>query len=80
MGRRRGKMGAPSASRRVERPRDWVGEAFLLAKEANIPDPLSMSIVEFNAMLEQVARGELRRLPSGPMDARAYVDSYSQRF
>lgn len=72
-------MGTPSASRRVERPRDWIGEAFLLAKECHIPDPLALSVGEFTAMLEHVARGELRRVDSGPMDTRAYVDSIAAR-
>lgn len=67
-------MGTPFASReRRELGRDWIREAYVLSTEANIPDPLGLSVAEFDAMLSAVAQGAPRR--SEPMDARAHVEA-----
>lgn len=67
-------MGAPFArGERRERPREWLKEAYILATQANIPDPLSLPVPEFNGWLEAVADGAPVR--GGPIDARSYVDS-----
>lgn len=67
-------MGTPFAGDGgPERRRDWLAEAYLLATVANIPDPLSLPVAEFNAFLRMVARGDARRV--APVDPRSYVDS-----
>ena len=65
-----GKMGTPFAGR--ERRREWLEEAYLLATQAFIPDPLALTVSEFNAYSSLVARGSPQR--TLPTDPREYVE------
>lgn len=67
-------MGAPFDSGAVERPRDWLTEAYVLASVVGIADPLALPVAEFNGYIRASSRGEARR--AGPMDARGYVEQW----
>ena len=64
-------MGTPVAQ--GDRRREWLDEAYLLATQANIPDPLGLTVWEFNGLSRLVARGAPQRI--GPSDARSYVEA-----
>lgn len=64
-------MGTPVAER--DRRREWLEEAYLLATQANIPDPLGLSVAEFNGYSRLVARGTPHRI--APADPRSYVEA-----
>lgn len=71
-------MGTPFAGERPsERPREWLKEAYIVATQAHISDPLSLPVSEFNGWIRVIAEGEPMR--SAPFDPRSYVDDAVRR-